>query len=378
MIHQSLEMGGAERQGLLLAQWLKETHGADIEVWGLRHVGAAAKWCDKQDIPWRHVSWTWSASKLSNVIGMFRLLIALKRARADVLLPYTMPPNIGCGIFWRLSGARTCVWNQRDDGRQRLAPYLERYAVKNTPWFISNSRHAADFLTKELGVSRERIDVIPNGIELAPMQLVRDDWRLHHGVPKDSFVACMVANLHHYKDHPTLLKAWQLVIRACAQGDSPPILLLAGHDYGHGAELRAMADQLDVTNQVRFLGHVDDVTGMLNASDIGVFSSLREGLPNGVLECMAAGLPVVATNIPGIREAVGHNDHQLLVEPRDSAAMAEAILRLMHDYGLRNSLGEKNLNRISTEFSREQMCRRTCQVITKAMGLEDNLYSLSE
>lgn len=377
MIHQSLEMGGAERQGLLLAQWLKENHGVNVEIWGLGHLGSVAAWCEKRNIPWRKVSWAWSGTRLSNMIGMLRLLIALKRSQPDVLLPYTMPPNIGCGILWRLVGAKTCVWNQRDEGRQRLAPFLERYAVKNTPWFISNSRHATDFLTKELGVNRERIDVIPNGIELAPMQLDRDDWRFHHGIPKDSFVACMVANLQQFKDHPTLLKAWQIVLKSCANDSQAPVLVLAGHDYGRGAELQALAKNLGLENHVHFLGHIDDITGMLNASDIGVFSSLMEGLPNGVLECMAAGLPVVATNIPGIREALGSDEHHLLTVPGNALTMAKAVLRLMHDQNLRQSVSEKNANRICAEFSKEQMCRRTYQVITNAI-CASNSHSLKD
>jgi len=365
MLHQSLEMGGAERQGLLLARWLKENHGSDIEVWGLEHPGPVASCCDHHGIPWRLVPWDWRGNGKGILTGLLRLLLALRRAKPDVLLPYTMPPNIACGLFWRWVGAKTCIWNQRDEGRQRFVPCLERFAVRNTPWFISNSFHASCFLMEDLAVRHERVEVIHNGIEMAPPALDRTVWRKRLGISQENLVACMVANLHTFKDHPTLLRAWRLV--KDGSGKSCPILLLAGHDYGIGAELLAMAAQLELTGQVRFLGHVQDIPGLLKASDIGVFSSLKEGVPNGVLECMATGLPVVATDIPGIREALGAENKCFLAEPENPAAMAGPVLRLLHDQDLRQSVGQRNLERVREEFSKERMFDRYYQIICRSL-----------
>jgi len=366
MLQQSLEMGGAERQGLHLARWLKEEHEVTIEVWGLNHPGSVSTWCDAHQIPWRLINWQWNGSRQAMLSGMFRLFLELRKAKPDVLLPYTMPPNIACGFFWRMAGARTCIWNQRDEGRQRFAPWLERRAVHNTPCFISNSCHAAEFLTTELGVPQGRVEVIHNGIELAEPKCDRVGWRLCLGIPPDTPIVCMVANLHAFKDHPTLLRAWQLVVGAC--GQPAPILLLAGHDYGIGAKLKALAKQLQISGQVRFLGHVDDIPGLLAASDLGVFSSLKEGVPNGVLECMATGLPVVATDIPGTREAFGDANLQFLAAPENPAAMAEILLLLLKDQTRRQQVGQSNLERVRSEFSKEQMNERYCKVIAKVLN----------
>jgi glycosyltransferase involved in cell wall biosynthesis len=366
MVHQSLEMGGAERQGLILARWLEEQHGADVEVWGLRFPGTAARWCDERRIRWRLVPWEWSGSRVAKIMGLLRFLQALKGAKADVLLPFTMPPNIVCGLLWRWSGVRTCIWNQRDEGRQRFAPWLERRAVRDIPCFISNSDHAAEFLTSELGVSHRLVEVIHNGIELAPPLLSREAWRSRLGVDSQTPMACMIANLHAYKDHVTLLHAWALVKEESAR--AVPRLLLAGHDYGTGEPLAALAKSLGISAQVNFLGHVEDVSGLLKASDLAVYSSLKEGVPNGVLECMAAGLPVVATDIPGNREALGPENSRFLVEPEDPAALARGILQFLNDPGLSQAAGQLNLDRVRRQFGKERMCTRYVQAIITALG----------
>jgi len=366
IVQQSLEMGGAERQGLMLARWLQENHGADVEVWGLKYPGTAARWCDEHDINWRHVPWEWSGGWCSKFMGLFRFLVEMRRSKPVVLLPFTMPPNVVCGVLWRLAGSKTCIWNQRDEGRQRFVSWLERHAVMNTPWFVTNSTHASEFLTGGLGVAGTRINIIPNGIDLSPPKFSRDEWRCRLGIAPESMVACMVANLHAFKDHTTLLNAWARVKEVFIS--SPPILLLAGHDYGVGDQLKSLAGQLGLTGQVHFLGHVDDIAGLLSASDIGVYSSMKEGVPNAVLECMAAGLPVVATDIPGNREALGEGNGRFLVEPQDSVALATGVLDLLKDHELRRTTGVANYERVLREFGKERMLEKYYDCLVKALG----------
>ncbi len=80
-------------------------------------------------IPCKLVSWNWEGSRCQRLGGLSGLARALRAARPDVLLPYTMPANIACGLVWRLTGARACLWNQRDAGLQRFGRKLERAAV---------------------------------------------------------------------------------------------------------------------------------------------------------------------------------------------------------------------------------------------------------
>ena len=135
----------------------------------------------------------------------------------DVLLPYTSLPNVLCGVVWRIIGARACVWNQRDEGRELPESRWLAAALKNVSRVISNSRQGADFLATHRGVAKERIDLVFNGVELPPpeKETVRPPW---------PFVAVMLANIHKFKDHATLLHAWKIVCGPLPES----MLLLAG------------------------------------------------------------------------------------------------------------------------------------------------------
>jgi glycosyltransferase involved in cell wall biosynthesis len=263
------------------------------------------------------------------------------------------------------------VWNQRDEGRGRLSGRLwrnfEARAVRQTPRFISNSHHGAFFLRETLGVAPGKIAVIHNGVQLAPPQKTREEWRRDLGVGDECLLACMVANVHYYKDHPTLLRAWRIVVDTLQQEGCEAVLLLAGRLDDAGDEVKALAFDLDLRGSVRFLGGVNDVPGLLRAVDFSVFSSRLEGVPNGVLESMASGLAVAATDIPGIREALGAGGNDMLAPPRDAEALADRILRLARDPGLRHDLGVANLHRVRTLYDPDRMCETTTSVISEAL-----------
>jgi glycosyltransferase involved in cell wall biosynthesis len=107
---------------------------------------------------------------------------------------------------------------------------------------------------------------------------------------------------------------------------------------------------------------------LLAAVDVGVFSSRTEGCPNGVLECMAAGLAVAGTDIPGIREALGPEGLPFLAPPGDEERLAEAILDLAESPALRARAGAANRERIRREFTVEGMGARYAAVIRKELS----------
>lgn len=368
----SLNLGGAERQALLLARHLSDVVKVDVEVWGYGRPGLASEICNEAGIRWRSISFEWfnrrKVRKVArNLKNLLCFALQLRLAKPDVLLPYYMLPNVSCGLVWRLAGISLCVWNQRDEGRLRMSRWAENLAVRLTPLFVSNSAHALDFLIKELYVPPKHIHVIKNGITLSHPQAASNSWRSRLGIEPDTFVACMVANLHSYKDHITLLKAWKLVIKELRKKKKSGVLLLAGRFDNMGVELKALAFDLELGNTVRFLGQVKDMPGLLQIVDLGVFSSIKEGCPNGILECMATGLPVVATDIPGIREAVGQDGSPYLASPGDVKALASQIVKLASDSNLRASLGEQFKKRIEAEFSPQKMCSEMVNLIARGL-----------
>jgi glycosyltransferase involved in cell wall biosynthesis len=287
----------------------------------------------------------------------------LRAARPDILLPYTFGPNIVCGLIWKWTGARACVWNQRDEGIVPFSSPSVRWSAQRTPRFISNCGPGARFLIDKLGVDAGKIKVIRNGIETVAPQWDRRTWRERLAVDDRSFVACMVANLHNNKDHPTLLRAWRKVLdRFCASGRSATLVLAGRHD-GAYESLVSLAKELKVDDSVRFAGHVSDVAGLLSAADVSVFSSRSEGCPNAVLESMAAGLPVVGTDIEGIREVLGPNGAQFLAPLEDADGLASVLLKLANDPALRACLGHENRALVHANYDALRMCKESAAVL---------------
>jgi len=360
-----LELGGAERQALLLARYLKNEQGAHVQVWGVGSPGRLARLCEQYGIPWRIEPIELSRKPLrllANLIGYAR---KIRKERPDIILAYTILPNVVCGLVWRLTGARIYVWNQRDSGVEHFGKTLERLAVLNTRHFVANAHHVSSFLVNTLRVNRKRVRVIHNGIELDRPEADRSAWRARLGVSELCMLACMVANLSLFKDHVTLLRAWRIIIDRLEQNQKTAVLLLAGRFDQNYAILKEMSGKLNLGESVRFLGQVKDVAGLLGAVDLGVFSSRSEGMPNGVLECMAAGLPVAATDIPGIREAVGSEGYPYLAPPGDAETLADKILLFMRSPELRDQVGTANRRRIAQEFSPQQMCAQMIELIAQ-------------
>lgn len=365
----NFELGGAERQALLLACHLRDQEGAEVEVWGIGGPGRASDLCDASGVSWRQIHLQLGASLTANILDLISFVGELRRVKPDVLLPYTWFPNVLCGLTWRIAGCQVCIWNQRDSGIF-LDPTraVHRLAVNLTPFFISNSTHAAAFLKDRFGVDKERLTVIPNGVRLDPPCDNRHTWRLRLGVADSDFVGCMVANFTKLKDHGTAVRAWRVVVdQLLATRSRRAVLVLAGRDDGTAVSITSLIRELDLEGDVCLLDAVDDVTGLLASCDIGVHCSEHEGCPNAVLEEMAAGLPVVASDNDGVRMVLGDGAEPFLAPHRDAEGIAQRILRVALDSDYRESVGKSNQQRISNGFSIETMCRETAHFIDHAL-----------
>ena len=361
----NLELGGAERQALILARYLSEQEQAEVEVWGFNKSGPIADICEAHGLAWRVVPYPFSKSRFSRLKALVAVGRALRGARPDILLPYTFGPNLVCGLVWKWTGARGCVWNQRDAGIVPFTSPSVPWAIKWTPLFISNSEAGAQFLTGKLGVEAARVTVIPNGIETVAPAFDRRVWRERLAVDDRCFVACMVANLHANKDHATLLHAWRRVVNEFSANGRTALLVLAGRHDGAYESLATLAAELRINDSVRFAGPVTDVSGLLSAVDVSVFSSRSEGCPNAVLESMAAGLPVAATDVEGVREVLGPGAAPFLTPAGDADTLAEVLLRMANDPDLCARAGYENRERIRRNYESPRMCKETAALLAQ-------------
>ena len=358
----NLELGGAERQALILARYLSSEEQAHVEVWGFNKSGPVAEICEQHGLRWRVIPYSFTDNSFSSLSHVAR---TLRQAKPDILLPYTFGPNLVCGVVWKRTGARACVWNQRDEGLVPFAsPAIER-AVKRTSHFISNSEAGARFLIDKLGVSEALVTVIPNGVETVAADSDRQAWRERLSVDDRAFVACMVANLHLNKDHATVLRAWRKVVNEFSSNGRAALLVLAGRHDGAYESLASLATELQIDDNVRFAGPVSDVRGLLSAADVSVFSSRSEGCPNAVLESMAAGLPVAGSDIKGIRDVVGSGGAQFLAPVGDADSLAEILLKMATNPELCARVGAENRERVKDKYDSLRMCRETAKLLAQ-------------
>jgi glycosyltransferase involved in cell wall biosynthesis len=358
----SFEMGGAERQALNLAKYIHQNKLAYVEIWSLGPGRIVADEAKRLGIPTALFSFNPWLSKWKVGLQVLGFALQLFIRKVDYLLPYVMYPNLLCCAASKIGGVKRCFWQQRDEGRDRGPAYLEKIALRFADGFISNSSAGMSFLAATLGVAQDRCRLIRNGVEVLKPQVPRYDWRVQHGFDEGRILVSMVANITSAKDHFTLLKGWRLVVDSIAPENLEPILLLAGSEGDAVSDVRKAIDDFGLGHTVHLLGQIQDVASHLNAIDLFVFSSQKEGCPNAVLEAMGAGLAVVASNIDGTRDALG-GDYGFLFEPGNEQECGMMITTLLSSPAERGRLGAINRRRVETLFSTEKMCRETINAI---------------
>jgi glycosyltransferase involved in cell wall biosynthesis len=361
----TFDLGGAERQAMHLASYLQDVRKANVAVVGL-FGGFVEQPVRRMCIQRRLACLRVNMPEHQDGVPTFRSIRQFARDLAflkpDILLPFMTLPNVLCNIVRRRVGASVCIWNQRDEGRELAFNRWHNLALKTANHFISNSRDGVEYLTTQRGVSPKNIHLIFNGVQLPALQQPPAAVRQALGLSASSFVAVMLANINRYKDHATLVRAWRIVCDRL--GDMDPILILAGRkDYAE--DIEPLIAELGLQGQIKMIGAVSDVSSLLHAADLAAFSTLKEGTPNGVLESMAAGLAVVATDLQGCRDALGP-DYPALTPLRDANALAEHIIALARDPERRGKLGAGLAKRVTTEFSVAAMCEQSCRVIEVA------------
>ena len=360
----SFEMGGAEGQALNLAKYIHQNKLAHVEIWSLGPGRIVADEAKRLGIPTSLFSFNPWLSKWKVGLQVLGFALQLFIRKVDYLLPYVMYPNLLCCAASKIGGVKRCLWQQRDAGQDRGPEYLEKIALRCADGFISNSSAGMSFLTATLGVSPNRCLLIRNGVEILEPQVPRNFWRAQHGFDEGRILVSMVANITSAKDHFTLLKAWRLVVDSIPPENPEPILLLAGREGDTVADVRKVINDLGLNSTVRLLGQIQDIASHLNAIDLFVFSSQKEGCPNTVLEAMGAGLAVLASDIDGTRDALG-SDYGWLFEPGNEQECASMISTLLSSPEKRVRLWALNKDRVETLFSIEIMCKKTFVELTK-------------
>lgn len=352
-------MGGAERQAVYLVEHLAKLPGCTVEVLTFEDGSALRPPLDALGVRIHVLPYYFRWPRAKRARALMRLAMLLRsRIKPDALLPFVGIHSKTMALVWPFSGARFCWWNQQDEGRDLSGTPTEGRVLRKVSCIISNSVAGQDFLSATYGLDRDSILVYSNGTPVPDLSTITPSWRTRPGL-EGRMIVTMIANVTPFKDHSTLLQAWDLVKRHFA-GRPAPVLLLAGHlrESSTVTDLKVSAFGLGLSSDdVKFLGPVTDIFDLILSSDLIVHSSLTEGCPNSVCEAMSVARAVVATDIPGCRQALGDQGQRWLVEPHNAEALATRIIRALENDELRTQAGEMNRQRIRSEFSIEGMNR---------------------
>ncbi len=193
------------------------------------------------------------------------------------------------------------------------------------------------------GIAQEKISVIHDCIDLHKFtnSPSPDALRVKLQIPENNFIIGTVAALAGHKDYPNLLQAAKIVLNLKRN-----ITFIAVGSGGDEQVLKELHKELNLADSFKFVGFQEDVGQFLKLFDLFVLPSKTEGLGSSLLDAMAMGLPVIATNAGGIPEIVEHNKNGLVVKKQNPQALAEAIIKMAEDEDLRKKFAEEGLKRV--------------------------------
>jgi glycosyltransferase involved in cell wall biosynthesis len=342
----SLDRAGAEKQMGLLVRRLAEQF--DVHVCALTRGGPVESELRDAGI---EVTVIGKRFRL-DPRAYWQLKRHITRLQPDLVHAWMFAANGYGYAAARRAGVRRFVAGQRcvDPWKSGAQLAIDRYVGRRCDCTVVNSPAVRDFYAGH-GIPAEKIRVIANGVEPAPpVEVTRAEMLVELGLPDDVHLVAVIGRLwpqKRIKDAiwaADLLKVIRDDVHLLVIGDGPQ------HD-----RLRRFRDQVVIRDKVHLLGHRDDVARIVPHLDVLWSTSAYEGQSNAVLEAMAAGVPVVATDVPGTRDLVVSGQTGYLVPVGDRAAVARATQRLLEHSDLAQQLGAAGRRRVETEFRVDAM-----------------------
>jgi glycosyltransferase involved in cell wall biosynthesis len=272
---------------------------------------------------------------------------------------FAVPAARVAGVPVVLASRRELL-NLRTPWQQRAIRIACRLATR----VVVNSRAAGCDLYSLKSGSRRRIEVLPNCVDLHEFKprLSSGEIRRELSLSPRSIVIGVVGNLRPEKDVETFLLAARGILNAI-----PSTEFLVIGDGPEGNKLKWLVDDMHLTKSVHFLSERSDIPDLLATLDILVMSSYTESFPNAILEAMAMGKPVVATNVGGIPELVEEGETGLLVPPRDPKAIADRVLSLCQDSPRRLQMGRAARARVESHFTVQDVTARLEDIYVRSL-----------
>jgi glycosyltransferase involved in cell wall biosynthesis len=356
----SLDRAGAEKQMTLLVRGLPRDE-FDVHVCALTRGGPLQADLEQAGIPLVIIGKQWRLDPWA----FWRLRRHVEQLRPDLVQTWLFAANaygraagMACGVKHLVAGER-CVDLWKGD----LELMIDRWLARRTDKIVAPSGGVRDYYVGQ-GLAAERFAILPNGVPpIASSTLTRPELLEQLQLPQGSRLVGLVGRLWMQKRVKDAIWAADLlkVIR-----DDVHLLVIG--DGPHRQRLIRFRDNCQIPDKVHFLGHREDVLNLLPHFDVLWSTSMFEGQSNSVLEAMAAGVPVVATDIPGTRDLVVPGETGYLVPVGDRAGITRHTNRLLDDPALAARLGQAGQQRVQREFSVEKMVQGYVELYRAILG----------
>ncbi|GAA1525594.1 glycosyltransferase [Nocardioides humi] len=341
-----LGVGGAEVVAVRLAIDAA-AQGHDVRVASTPGFRVA----ELEDVGVAHLPLRLVGRRPADLVGSLRRLRSVERP--DLVHAHNPKPSVLARLaFPRRTPIVTTLHGVDEAEAGRAARILARTSDR----VVVVAPHLAEQLERH-GYPAARIDVVTNGVP-APPAYPRDEARRELGLRGTEVAGLCLARMVDQKRHDLLLDAW-------ARLERPATLLLAG-DGPRRARLEEQASRLGLGPRVRFLGPRSDVPRLLAAADLMVLPTDWEGLPISVLEALGAGVPVVASAVPGI---VDHFAGAVrMARPGSVPALARALDEVTGDRAVRAALGDRGRAVFRQRFDADRMVARYREIHARVLG----------
>ncbi|MGB8061937.1 MAG: glycosyltransferase [Candidatus Sulfotelmatobacter sp.] len=362
----SLNVGGTETQAVELATRLDPAR-YEVTLGCLRARGPLLEKLTGSAVDLREFYPKGGFDSPGGIYQMLRLAMFLRRGGFQIVHTHDLYANLLGIPAAVLARVPVIISSQRD-----LA-HLDLYRTRRRVWLrrlqnlstavLTNANAVRDAVAAEKRIAASKLRVIYNGVDLERFSAKTPDrsWLAPNAAQEKWIV--LVGNMHsNVKGHPCLIAAASAVV-----GEFPGVRFLLAGDGEQRQNFEQQVAQLGLQGNFLFLGRRDDVPRLLASCDIAVLPSKAEGLPNAVLEYLAAGLPTVASRVGGNAEIVQDGKTGLLVPPDDPSALAEALLRLLRDPGFAVNLAHGGREYVTSEFSFRRMIENTDQLYTELL-----------
>ena len=364
--------GGTEGQILNLVRGLDSTH-FKLEFAALNKKGPFVEEYARQGIV-IHEFPIPSLYSMAACVQMMRLAKYLRSNRIEILHAYNFYALIFSIPAAKLAGVPVVVASIRDRGvyltkKQQL---LQKLVCRMADRILVNAESIRDWLLEQ-GYQQQKIAVIKNGIDLARYEAtndnnagsIRSDWGIEEDVP----LVVMLARLNPQKGVEDFIRAAALVKSEYPEAKfliiGKPSLASMNADKGSTSPYQQWLNlrrELNLDDCLYFCGHRSDVPQILSQVAVSVLPSHSEGLSNTLLESMAAGAPIVATNVGGTPELVEDGVSGILVAPHSPEHLAEGIIRILGSKTLALQLSQVARHKARKYFSVDAMVRSTREV----------------